>query len=583
MKRRRTLGRKIAWLVVGALIFYGLILVILSSVKMMDNSEIADGEKALGIANTVARFTTADKMNEVLENNSMEDPLFMELQRQLHAIAEDNNVIYLYTFKPISDKEIIYIVDGYGTFEEEGSITPIGDVDLIENYDKSLLKTIQDNKAYYSEATYTEEYGNLISAYVPIQDERGKAVAYVGCDITAKSKSEVLVETITQSALVTLLLTIANAIFVIFVLRKWLTQPLQAVSEVMDMEANYDFSSKNGTNAGKYLKNNDEIGQLVQSIQKMEGKVRELLGKTIQSSGGVSASSEELTATVSENFNNIQEISGTVSELTNSISSQAQDTQKGADAMETMNGVIEENKQITNQLNQYASEVLSLKDEGIDNIQKLMEASRNTSESTKTVADIIYQTNESTKRIEKSGEMIRSIASQTNLLALNAAIEAARAGDAGRGFAVVADEIRALAEDSNKFTDEIMQIVGELTSISNDAVSNIESTTETIAGQEKQMDSTKEKFDDIASALERIQDLIENSNNLSTKLEIESEKMKSLLESLSNVSINNASSTKELQEAMQRQMESMKEINSASSDLAEIAQDLTEITSEFKI
>lgn len=62
-------------------------------------------------------------------------------------------------------------------------------------------------------------------------------------------------------------------------------------------------------------------------------------------------------------------------------------------------------------------------------------------------------------KVEKLLGDLQHIANQTNLLALNAAIEAARAGEAGRGFAVVAGEVRDLSKHSDRFSDQIRDVI----------------------------------------------------------------------------------------------------------------------------
>ncbi len=66
------------------------------------------------------------------------------------------------------------------------------------------------------------------------------------------------------------------------------------------------------------------------------------------------------------------------------------------------------------------------------------------------------------REIDGVVRLIRSFAEQTNLLALNATIEAARAGDAGRGFAIVAQEVKALADQTNKAVDTIVDYVSQM-------------------------------------------------------------------------------------------------------------------------
>ncbi len=168
------------------------------------------------------------------------------------------------------------------------------------------------------------------------------------------------------------------------------------------------------------LESKDETGELARALSGMTEKLTEVIGSIRTASNNLTAGSDQ--------------ISQTAQSLSQGSSLQASNAEEVSASIEEMAATIRQNtdnSQATGSISQKAAE--------------------DATEGGKAVQDTV----KAMKEIAASISIIEEIARQTNLLALNAAIEAARAGEAGRGFAVVASEVRKLAERSQKASGEI--------------------------------------------------------------------------------------------------------------------------------
>ena len=119
------------------------------------------------------------------------------------------------------------------------------------------------------------------------------------------------------------------------------------------------------------------------------------------------------------------------------------------------------------------------------------DATRQMQEVADSQAEIATASKEIEASVDASMEIIQSIAgiaSQTNLLSLNASIEAARAGEAGKGFAVVASEVQNLANSTKETTDNISNILTDMTCSIKNVMQKITLINDSITSQSANME-----------------------------------------------------------------------------------------------
>lgn len=443
---------------------------------------------------------------------------------------------------------------------------------------------IQKGNIYYGEANI---FGiNYMTAYGPMHNDKGEIIGayFVGKasdDVMAMLKEGKRDTIIVVGICIALILGLG--IIISYYVGCYLTKPIIAVTNRMESLAQLDFTIGKHMEAAKNLDRKDEIGTMTRALRHMRDNVCDFIAKTAETAQHVAAASEELTATSQAASVSSEEVAKTIEEIARGASDQAQDTESTAMNMEQMGDLLEKDGRHIQSLNKAVVEIDREKENGFLILKDLIDKTAMSSEAAQSIAEVILRNNESAEKIESASDMIQSIADQTNLLALNAAIEAARAGEAGRGFSVVADEIRKLAEQSNRFTEDIRKVIDELKIQSQKAVQTVEEVKQIVDSQSISVGETESRFKGIAKAIDDMKGIIVALNQSAEQMLDNKNEIIGLTQNLSAISEENAASTQEASATIDAQVANIEDIAKSGEALAIIAEELQVLIQKFKI
>lgn len=331
------------------------------------------------------------------------------------------------------------------------------------------------------------------------------------------------------------------------------------------------------------LGTDDELGALANSMEHMAESIRNIIAEVNNMAQQVSAASEELFATSDQSVRSLEAIVSSASEVSGGSKQQEEAVITSVnmmhdidDSINDINQVVDDTQQATDQSIKTMQDNKSSMDQATEQMhlirQRILEAQ-----------EAIVKLGEHSQEIRQIVDTISGIAGQTNLLALNAAIEAARAGEQGRGFAVVAEEVRKLAEQSQEAAENVAQLINTSATFTDKAVAGMTSSREEVVRGAEAIDKTSALFGELVNHIQKVSDgMVGVSQHMKEIANGNAEVLKSS-EKLKDIAHRNSQETDSMTASVKEQQSAQNDVTAASQNLAELAQDLQKLISQFRL
>lgn len=452
---------------------------------------------------------------------------------------------------------------------------------------RALLTTAGDavvTKVINNKEEYFAENVNVVGKpyfayYIPFFDDDGNAVGMV---FAGKPQATVnaTVRSLAMGIILVAVLVVIACFAIVWVIAASISKRFSYSVETLSAVADGDLTNEIPE---KYLASKDESGDICRSINGLQDKLQGVVESIKTKSGDVDSFASTLGGTCEKCSTSLDQIEHSVQEIAEGATSQATDTTDATEKVIQMGELVERTNESIEKLNEVADGMETSGKAASETLTKLESVNAKAKDAIEIIYEQTNTTNESAKNIGEAVSLITSIAEETNLLSLNASIEAARAGEQGKGFAVVASQISKLAEQSSESAKKIEEIITSLVEDSEKAVNTMNEVNVIMNDQSEMVAETATAFKEIIEGVRQSRDNASEISENMRQLNKSRQTVTDIVSNLSAIAEENAASTQETSASTTVVNQDMQELASDARRLTDIAEDLENQVSVFKL
>lgn len=393
----------------------------------------------------------------------------------------------------------------------------------------------------------------------------------------SESETQAVVNKIAKTTIELAIIALIIGIVIALIITRTVTKELKTLNNAMDMMADGKLTYRIN------VKSKNELGQAEANYNVMADQISSLIKGVEEKSGVLITASQKISNVSESTTETVNQVSEAIQSVSIGASGQAESTQKATSEVELLASKLHETKAYVSDINDMSVETQKLSNQGIEIVDNLIGKAQQSIDNSRLSKEVMKEMVESIEKINFISNAITEITEQTNLLSLNASIEAARAGESGRGFAVVADEIRKLAEQSQASTDEIKQIVNEISEKSQLVEKTLDETDDIITEQNMSIQDTKNLFNTISNSVNALKEGLDNITNLNTQMDDSRQSVIEKMEDVAAISTETAAAAEEVTASAEEVNATMHNLNQCTIELDEIAVALKESIDKFTL
>ena len=380
------------------------------------------------------------------------------------------------------------------------------------------------------------------------------------------------------SIIIALVILLGIAIALSQLIGIMITRPVRNLTDNITRIAQGDFTVEiqkdKGANEIAVMNNN-----MLDYVDKMRKTLLEIkdvsLNLADEASNSQNASSD-LNMQADEQLRAMQQINGAMDDMANAVTDLANQATNLAQEVANLSSNSQQTKDTM-------SALVTKAKEGQHDMKVVQNGMSGIAKSIDDMNEVVITVGDSAQKINSIVDMINEISGQTNLLSLNASIEAARAGEAGRGFAVVAQEIGQLAQNSASSTQQISEIIKDITlqieQLSNKSQANMKE----IDTNMKAVDTAGDTFEDIFKNLDATSDIVSDMISKIGTVDDIASSMAAISEEQSANTQQVSSTVTNVTASAEQVAESSKGVDASAATVSDSSNKIEELISVFKL